>query len=102
MTESNYKKLKKIEDYAKYMLEVVNELRCSFKDNVVVHEVTVDNMPSCCENCRFSDDIEDYNFHTDDIYCTLLQEVNSVSYGFNKFKERGKNCPLKLKIKIRE
>lgn len=97
MIESNYKKLKKIEDYANYMLEAVNELRCSFKDNVVVHELTVDKIPSCCENCRFSEDIEDYNFHTDDIYCTLLNDVYSTSDNFNKYKERGKNCPLKIK-----
>lgn len=81
MTESNINKLQKIDEV----------------QDMIVENVIVDKLPSCCNNCKFGNDCNDYYYDNNGIYCSLMQKLFFSNDEFIKFENRAKICPLILK-----
>lgn len=97
MTESNIKKLQKIREYARFITDIIEDINLSEVKDMTIESIIVDKLPSCCDNCKFSDDLNSCYYDCNDIYCSVTQEVLTSSNEFNKLENRSKICPLILK-----
>lgn len=97
MTESNIKKLQKIRDYAIFITDIIEHIKLSEVNDMTIENIIVDKLPDCCNNCRYSIDCDSCYSDSNDIFCTLKEELLISSNEFNKLENRAKICPLILK-----